>query len=74
MRGLLNQTAELATRYLETLDERGVAPDSKALAGLSELREPLSEEPADAASVVARLDRIGSPATMGWRDGGISDS
>ena len=65
MRELLNQTAEIAARYLETLDGRGVAPTSEALARLAELNEPLPGEPSDPAAVLEKLDRIGSPATMG---------
>ena len=65
MRELLSQTAEIAARYLETLDGRGVAPTEEALARLAELNEPLPEEPKDPAAVLEMLDRIGSPATMG---------
>src|SRR5882724_9133283 len=65
MRDLLNQTAETATRYLETLDERGVAPTPAALARLAELNEPLQETPENPSAVLEMLDRIGSPATMG---------
>ena len=65
MRELLYQTAEIAARYLETLDERGVAPTAEALARLAELNEPLPEEPIDPGAVLDTLDRIGSPATMG---------
>ena len=39
---LLNQTAEIAARYLETLDGRRVAPPAEALARLDELNEPYS--------------------------------
>ena len=65
MRDLLNQTAEIAARYLESLDERGVAPTPEALARLVELDQPLQEDPRNAAAVLETLDRIGSPATMG---------
>ncbi len=65
MRDLLKVTAETATRYLEQLDERSVAPTPEALDGLKELDEPLPEDPMEAACVLATLDRIGSPATMG---------
>ena len=65
MRDLLNRTAEIAARYLETLDERGVAPSPEALARLAELNEPLPDDPQDPAAVLEMLDRIGSPATMG---------
>ncbi len=60
----MNQTAEIAARYLETLDERSVAPTSEALARLEELNQPLQEHPQDPADVIEMLDRIGSPATM----------
>jgi hypothetical protein len=65
MRDLLNRTAEIAARYLETLDERGVAPAPEALALLAELDQPLQEDPQDPTAVLEMLDRIGSPATMG---------
>ena len=64
MRDLFHQTAEVAARYLESLDERSVAPTPEALARLEELNQPLQENPQDPADVLAMLDRIGSPATM----------
>lgn len=64
MRELLTCTAEVAARYLETLDDRGVAPVPEALAALDELNEPFPDLPTDALSVLATLDRVGSPATM----------
>src|ERR1700719_4891376 len=65
MRDLFNQTSEIAARYLETLDERGVTPTLEALTRLAELDQPLQEDPQDPAAVVEMLDRIGSPATVG---------
>jgi glutamate/tyrosine decarboxylase-like PLP-dependent enzyme len=65
MRALLNLTAETAARYLHHLDDRSVAPSPEALAGLSELDEPMPEVPMEPARVLETLDRIGSPATMG---------
>jgi glutamate/tyrosine decarboxylase-like PLP-dependent enzyme len=65
MRDLLERTVEIATRYLETLDARGVAPTREAVAGLAELNKPLPEAPQDPIAVLEMLDRIGSPATMG---------
>ena len=65
MRELLNRTADIAARYLETLENRSVAPSEAALAGLTELDEPLSELPMDAGYVLEMLDRVGSPATTG---------
>jgi glutamate/tyrosine decarboxylase-like PLP-dependent enzyme len=64
MRDLLHRTAGIAARYLETLDERGVAPTEDALAGLAELHELLPSHPESAEAVLEMLDRIGSPATM----------
>jgi glutamate/tyrosine decarboxylase-like PLP-dependent enzyme len=64
MRDLLHHTAEIAARYLATLDERSVAPTIDALARLEELNQPLQADPQDPADVLAMLDRIGSPATM----------
>jgi glutamate/tyrosine decarboxylase-like PLP-dependent enzyme len=61
----LNLTAETAARYLKSLEDRSVAPSPAALMGLKELDEPLPELPTEAARVLATLDRIGSPATMG---------
>ncbi len=63
MRDLLHHTAEIAARYLETLDERSVAPTTEALARLEELNQPLQADPQDPAEVLVMLDRIGSPAT-----------
>ena len=65
MRALLNLAAETAARYLENLEDRSVAPSPEALAGLTELDEPLPELPMNAGCVLETLDRIGSPATMG---------
>ncbi len=65
MKALLNSTANRAARYLESLEERSVAPSPEALLALSELREPLPELPMEAGCVLEKLDRIGSPATMG---------
>ena len=53
-----------AGRYLAGLDQRPVAPDAAALAGLARFAEPLPERPGDAAATLALLDDAGSPATM----------
>ena len=63
MRALLNLTAETATRYLENLEERSVAPSLEALARLTEFDEPLPDLPMEAGRVLKTLDRVGSPAT-----------
>src|SRR5579872_5199937 len=65
MRSLLNLTADTSARYLEGLDERGVAPTPEAVAALAGFEEPLPEGPMQAECVLEALDRIGSPATVG---------
>lgn len=78
MRDLLTAAADRAIRYLETLDERSVAPAPQAIAALAQLDEPLPEKSEDPAAVLAQLDEFGSPATMamagrrffGWVIGG----
>jgi glutamate/tyrosine decarboxylase-like PLP-dependent enzyme len=61
---LLAEVAERAGHYLASLDDRPVAPDSAALAGLARFDEPLPEQPGDTAATLALLDEAGSPATM----------
>jgi glutamate/tyrosine decarboxylase-like PLP-dependent enzyme len=60
MRDVLLDAADRALRYLESLDERPVAPDSAAVAALSELEVPLPEVPSDPAATIAELDRHSS--------------
>ena len=64
METLLLETARRATRYLETLDGRGVAPSPEAVRRLAELNVPLQDEPLDPLDVLRQLDEIGSPATV----------
>lgn len=61
---LLRLAADRARDYLAGLGERRVAPDAAALAGLAELEGPLPTGPGDPATVIALLDRVGSPATV----------
>ncbi len=65
MKELLNEAAVRATRYLESLSERSVAPTPQALEGLNQFYEPLPVKPSDPQTVLAMLDDLGSPATMG---------
>ncbi len=65
MRQLLNLAAETAARYLENLDERSVAPTAEAIERLAELDEAMPDAPMEPERVLAALDRVGSPATMG---------
>ncbi len=63
MRELLIAAAERAMRYLEGLNERGVAPDPTVVARLAELAIPLPDHPSPAEETVALLDSYGA-ATM----------
>ena len=51
MNGLLKNVAEQASRYLEDLGERRVAPSPEALARLIRLDGPLPDGPADPEAV-----------------------
>jgi glutamate/tyrosine decarboxylase-like PLP-dependent enzyme len=64
VRALLAEAAGRAGRYLATLDERPVAPDGAALAGLAGFDEPLPAGAGDPAATLALLDEAGSAATM----------
>jgi glutamate/tyrosine decarboxylase-like PLP-dependent enzyme len=61
---LLADAAERAGRYLAGLDERPVAPDGAALAGLARFDEPLPEVAGNPATTLTLLDEAGSAATM----------
>src|SRR5947209_742635 len=63
MRELLPAAAERAIRYLEGLNERGVAPDPAVFARLAELAIPLPTDPSPADETMALLDSY-SAATM----------
>ena len=65
MRELLEQTAERAISYLETLGNRSVAPPVEAVAKLAALDEPFNDAPVAPEQVIKSLDEICSPATMG---------
>src|ERR1700749_1552560 len=64
LRALLADAAGRAERYLADLDERPVAPDDPALAGLPRFDEPLPEVEGDPAATLALLDEAGSAATV----------
>ncbi|TDJ79879.1 MAG: aspartate aminotransferase family protein [Planctomycetota bacterium] len=64
MKNLLQSAADRATRYLEGLNDRRVAPTSRAIEGLARLDVPLPEQPSDPGDVLAALDEVGSPATL----------
>jgi glutamate/tyrosine decarboxylase-like PLP-dependent enzyme len=64
MRDLLNDAAQRAIAYLDGLAERPVAPHPDAVAKLAEFHEPLAEHGTPAAEVIARLDRLATPAVV----------
>lgn len=61
---LLDEAAARARRYLESLDDRAVAPSPEAIAELQRLDEPLPATSTPALQVLQMLDEIVSPATM----------
>lgn len=69
MNPLLHDAAQRASRYLDALPARGVAPLPEAIARLQALDEPLPEHPQAAESVLRRLDELGSPATSAMAGG-----
>lgn len=64
MNQLLRETAERAAAYLSSLEQRSVAPKSTAIEQLESFDEPLPEAPSPSEELIARLDTIGSPATV----------
>src|ERR1700674_5604013 len=64
MSDLLDAAARRASRYLESLDTRSVAPAKEAIAALSKSERVFPTHTATAEAVLAELDEIGAPATM----------
>ncbi|HWX80295.1 MAG TPA: aminotransferase class V-fold PLP-dependent enzyme [Steroidobacteraceae bacterium] len=60
----MNDAAKRASRYLESLNTRAVAPNKEALAALAGFDQAFPEHACSAEAVLAELDEIGSPATM----------
>src|SRR5688572_23250910 len=61
---LLAHTARRATRYLNDIQTRSVAPSPNAVAALEALNVDLPREGVSPERVLEELDAIGSPATM----------
>lgn len=61
---LFDDAARRASRYLESLSDRSVAPDTEAVARLTAFSHPLQNDPVDPMQVLRELDEIGSPATI----------
>jgi glutamate/tyrosine decarboxylase-like PLP-dependent enzyme len=64
MSNLLDDAAKCASRYLESLNTRSVAPEREAIAALARFDQAFPDHTSSAESVLAELDQIGSPATM----------
>ena len=64
MNTLLSDARDRATKYLELIETRSLAPSREALSQLDELDFSLPENSTDPEKVLALLDEIGSPATM----------
>jgi glutamate/tyrosine decarboxylase-like PLP-dependent enzyme len=64
MRTLLNDAADRAARYLETLADRPVFPPPTAVAGLAALETPLPAGPSDPAATLRLLEEVAGPATV----------
>jgi glutamate/tyrosine decarboxylase-like PLP-dependent enzyme len=64
MNKLLNDAAQRAGHYLESLEARAVAPSAQAIAALSEFERAFPEQETPAEQVLAELDETGSAATM----------
>ena len=61
---MLTAATERSIAYLDSLDNRAVAPNPDAVARLRAFSVPLQEQPVDGAKVLEELDSLGSPATM----------
>ncbi|HVY63263.1 MAG TPA: aminotransferase class V-fold PLP-dependent enzyme [Gammaproteobacteria bacterium] len=64
MQRLLQDAAQRASRYLESIGDRPVRPDPGAVSRLAELEVPLPADGVAAAEVLKLLDERVSPATM----------
>jgi Pyridoxal-dependent decarboxylase conserved domain len=61
---LLEAAAERAIRYVDGIINRRVSPAEAEVAALHEFHEAFSDTPSDPREVIAKLDEIGSPATV----------
>src|SRR6202521_119641 len=60
----LEPTAERGIRYVDGIRNRRVSPAEADVAALHEFHEAFSDTPSDSREVIAKLDEIGSPATV----------
>ncbi len=68
-RDLLTLAADKAQRYVRAITERRVGPSEAAVSALAELWEPFPSSSSDPSDVIARLDQIGSGATVATTGG-----
>ena len=61
---LLQHAAEISRKYALGIGGRRVAPAKTDLDNLAKFREPFPSAPSDPMQILAKLDEIGSPATM----------
>jgi glutamate/tyrosine decarboxylase-like PLP-dependent enzyme len=66
---LLKAAADRAIRYVESVEERRVAPSDSDLSGLAGFHEPFPSSPSDPRDVLTQLDNLGSPATVATTGG-----
>jgi glutamate/tyrosine decarboxylase-like PLP-dependent enzyme len=64
MDDLLHDVTQRSINYLNTIDDRSVAPTAEAVSALDELDMPLPKSATNPADVIRILDEVGSPATM----------
>ena len=64
MPSILTDAAQRANRYLDGVSQRSVVPRPEAVRGLEQLDRPLDEAGEPPERVLARLDELGSPATV----------
>lgn len=65
MEKILQDAATRGIRYRHEINDRAVAPASEAVANLKLFREPMPEKGCAPEDMLAMLDEIGSPATVG---------
>jgi glutamate/tyrosine decarboxylase-like PLP-dependent enzyme len=66
---LLQHASEISRKYALGIGGRRVAPAKPDLDNLAKFREPFPNAPSDPVQVLAKLDEIGSPATMATTGG-----
>jgi hypothetical protein len=64
MNALLENALQRASQYLESLENRAVAPSPEAVSRLASFNRPLQNGPINPMDVLRELDEVGSPATI----------